>query len=55
MDLRELTDYDFWYAQYSDVPSYRYHFQMWQYSSSGQVDGIDSDVDLNLCLMPYGT
>ena len=55
MDLRELTDYDFWYAQYSDVPSYRYHFQMWQYSSSGQVDGIDSDVDLNLCLTPYGT
>ena len=55
MDLRELTDYDFWYAQYSDVPSYRYHFQMWQYSSSGQVDGIDSGVDLNLCLTPYGT
>ena len=55
MDLRELTDYDFWYAQYSDVPSYRYHFQMWQYSSSGQVDGIDSDVDLNISFVPYGT
>lgn len=54
MDLRDLTDYDFWYAQYSDVPSYRYHFQMWQYSSSGQVDGISSDVDLNICLTPYG-
>ena len=55
MDLRELTDYDFWYAQYSDVPSYRYHFQMWQYSSSGQVDGIESDVDLNISFVPYGT
>ena len=25
---------------------------MWQYSSSGAVDGIDGRVDLNICLTP---
>jgi GH25 family lysozyme M1 (1,4-beta-N-acetylmuramidase) len=22
---------------------------MWQYSSTGKIDGIDSEVDLNIC------
>ena len=54
LDLRELTDYEFWYAQYSTRPSYRYHFQMWQYSSSGDIPGISSNVDLNISFVPYG-
>ncbi len=54
MDLRQLTDYDFWYAEYDDTPDFRYHFQMWQYSSKGRVDGISGDVDMNLCFVPYG-
>lgn len=54
MDLRALTDYDFWYAQYAAQPSYRYHFQMWQYSSSGRVPGINGDVDMNISFVPYG-
>ena len=54
MDLRDLTDYEFWYAEYASRPNFRYHFQMWQYSDSGQVDGISSNVDLNICLTPYG-
>ena len=24
-------------------------FLMWQYSSSGKVDGIEGDVDMNIC------
>lgn len=55
MDLRDLTDYDFWYAQYSSRPSYRYHFQMWQYSSSGNVPGINGNVDMNISFVPYGS
>ncbi len=55
MDLRQLTGYDFWYAEYEDKPDFRYHFQMWQYSSEGRVDGISGDVDMNLCFVPYGT
>ncbi len=44
-------EYDFWLAQYSDTPDFYYDFQMWQYSSTGSVDGISGDVDLNLQLI----
>lgn len=53
MDLQQLTDYDFWYAEYAEKPNFRYHFQMWQYSSKGKVDGISGNVDMNLCFVPY--
>ena len=54
MDLRDLSDIRLWYAQYSDVPVFRYHFDLWQYSARGRVDGIEGDVDLNLCFRPQG-
>ena len=54
MDLSKLTDYQFWFAQYSDAPSCFYDFQFWQYSSKGKVAGIGSAVDMNLCFVPYG-
>lgn len=54
MDLRDLTDYGFWYAQYSSSPSFRYDFQMWQYTSSGRVPGINGDVDMNISFVNYG-
>lgn len=53
MDLRELTDIKFWFAQYNDVPTFYYHFDMWQYSDRGLVDGIDGEVDLNLYFRPH--
>ena len=40
MDLSKLTDYQFWFAQYSDAPSCFYDFQFWQYSSKGKVAGL---------------
>lgn len=52
-DLSRLTQYPFWYAEYASTPDFRYHFQMWQYSSNGKVAGISSDVDMNLCFVPY--
>lgn len=48
-DLQKLSDVDIWYCEYADTPSFYYEFSMWQYSCTGQVDGIDGDVDLNLC------
>jgi GH25 family lysozyme M1 (1,4-beta-N-acetylmuramidase) len=38
-DLSRVIDYDFWFAEYSDMPSFYYNFQMWQYTSRGTVDG----------------
>jgi len=53
--LEHLQDYPFWLAHYTKdttPTTFRYHYQMWQYSSSGAVDGIEGRVDLNLCLTP---
>lgn len=47
-DLSEIMQYELWFAQYSSTPSFYYNFQMWQYTSSGQVNGIPGKVDLNL-------
>ena len=47
-DLRELTDYALWLAEYDAVPDFYYHFDLWQYSHTGRVDGIQGNVDLDL-------
>ncbi len=51
-DLSRILDYDFWFAQYKEQPDFYYNFQMWQYTSSGKVDGIKGNVDLNVYLLP---
>ncbi len=50
MDLELVTDYGFWLAEYDDLPSYPYHYDIWQYTDRGRVDGIEGRVDLNICL-----
>ena len=52
LDLRRLTAYETWFAQYDLFPAFRYTFTMWQYTSQGQVDGIDAPVDLDLYFIP---
>ena len=49
-DLRELTEYTLWLAEYDTKPDFYYHFDLWQYSHTGRVAGIDGDVDMNLDL-----
>ena len=53
MDLSRLTEYDTWLAQYYRTPAFPYDFQMWQYTNTGSVAGINGDVDLNLCFTRY--
>lgn len=48
LNLNYLTDYDLWLAHYTDVTDFSSKFLMWQYTDSGQIDGIDGYVDLNL-------
>ncbi|WP_300638206.1 glycoside hydrolase family 25 protein [uncultured Oscillibacter sp.] len=47
-DLRDLTDYELWLAEYDAVPDFYYHFDLWQYTHTGRVDGIQGDVDMDL-------
>lgn len=51
-DLSEILEYDFWFAQYKSQPDFYYNFQMWQYTSSGKVDGVTGNVDLDVWLLP---
>lgn len=46
--LEELTDYDFWLAQYENALTFPYRVKMWQFTASGSVPGIPGNVDLNL-------
>lgn len=48
LDLEKLSDYPVWYADYGPLPQTPYDFVMWQYTSSGTVDGIKGRVDLNI-------
>ncbi len=56
IDMSRLSDYRIWLAEYADVPTYdAYYYHMWQYTSKGTVDGISTNVDLNLCYMNIDT
>lgn len=40
-------DYTYWIAQYNDKCTYNGPYAIWQYSSSGKVNGISGNVDMN--------
>jgi len=48
LDMEQLTEYDFWYADYHETPQCPYEYKIWQYSETGAVPGITGNVDLNL-------
>lgn len=48
LDMEQLSEYDFWYADYAQIPQCPYDYKIWQYSESGEVPGISGNVDLNL-------
>jgi GH25 family lysozyme M1 (1,4-beta-N-acetylmuramidase) len=50
MDLKDLSAYGKWLAQYFEYPAYPYEFTIWQYTNTGRVEGIEGDVDMNLAL-----
>jgi len=55
MDLSQLTDYDFWFAQYNsrNQPDMYYNYRIWQYTDSGSVPGIEGKVDMDIAFIPY--
>ncbi len=44
--------YPVWLAQYYHKPTYNGDFQIWQMSDSGQVPGINGNVDLDIMYLP---
>lgn len=51
----ELFKYDHWLAQWASAPTYTGSFGMWQYSSTGKVNGIGTNVDMNIAYKDYPT
>lgn len=51
-DMSQLQEYDFWYADYEEIPQTPYDFVFWQYSETGCVKGVDGNVDLNIQFIP---
>ncbi len=55
LDMTQLSQYRVWLAEYADAPTYDGYYDMWQYTSKGTVDGIETRVDLDLCYMNIDT
>ncbi len=53
-DLERLEDRISWLANYTEKTDYQYDFHMWQYGSSGTVDGIAGRVDMNISFYDFG-
>ena len=46
--LSELEEYPFWLALYQDRMTYPFRVEMWQYTCTGRVPGIQGDVDIDV-------
>lgn len=51
LDLEKLSAYPVWYADYELKPQTPYHFEVWQYTNQGSVDGINGRTDINIQLI----
>ncbi len=51
-DLPRMTHLKWWVATLSDYPDFYYKHDFWQYSITGNVKGIEGDVDRNMLFIP---
>lgn len=54
LDMEQIEAYDKWFAYYEAPVYFPYEFTIWQYSSKGSIAGIETDVDMNVCMKDYG-
>ena len=48
LNINDLGNYSKWFALYDSKIYFPYEVDMWQYSDSGSIDGIDGKVDVNI-------
>ncbi|MBQ5782085.1 MAG: glycoside hydrolase family 25 protein, partial [Oscillospiraceae bacterium] len=53
LDYSQIAKYDIWLAQYAPVADFAQRYDMWQYTGSGSVNGINGAVDLNWAYKVY--
>lgn len=54
-DEEVYSQWDRWVAQYNEVCDYKGNYGIWQYTSKGNVDGIEGNVDLNYFVVESDT
>ena len=55
LDMRSLTKYTIWLASYTKnarLPNYPGHYDLWQFTDRGRVNGISGIVDMNMMFTP---
>lgn len=55
LDMNALAEYDLWIADYTGYVTYQGDYDMWQYSSSGSVNGINGRCDMNISYKDYAS
>ncbi|MBQ3035297.1 MAG: Ig-like domain-containing protein [Lachnospiraceae bacterium] len=53
LNVSSLNEYKIWLAQYASQPTYSSRYDMWQYSDKGKVNGISTNVDMNISYLGY--
>lgn len=52
LDMKLLEEYPKWFAGYTDYPAFPYKYDMWQYTDTGDIEGIPTGaVDINICFI----
>ena len=47
LNMDQLSNHEFWIAQYNDTVTYTGKYKMWQYTSQGKIPGCVGNLDLN--------
>ena len=53
IDVSKFTTSAFWLSQDDEHPDYPYKYDIWQYTTEGELYGIDGAVDMNICFVDY--
>lgn len=53
VDLKKLPVAGVWLADESEMPDYPYQFSIWQYSTNGNVFGVNGAVNMDVCFIDY--
>ncbi len=51
LDLAALVEYPWWLAMYSRDGDFPCRFDLWQYTQTGSVPGIEGNVDINVMIL----
>lgn len=52
-NLETLKDFDLWYVEYKKKPAFHYNYTIWQYTSEGNVPGIEKSVKMSYSFTDY--